>query len=96
MSKRKTVPVHQLLGFSHGLIFCYLGFFGGKLWEEGKGWEESLWERRGGRRKGKEELKRWFLSGFLILRAGCYEKQWFSAVFFNVIYEGFMRCSVSL
>ena len=21
MSKRKTVPVHQLLGFSHGLIF---------------------------------------------------------------------------
>ena len=27
MSKRKTVPVHQLLGFSHGLIF----FFGGCL-----------------------------------------------------------------
>ena len=23
MSKRKTVPVHQLLGFSHGLIFFF-------------------------------------------------------------------------
>ena len=28
MSKRKTVPVHQLLGFSHGLIF----FWGGGWW----------------------------------------------------------------
>ena len=24
MSKRKTVPVHQLLGFSHGLIFFWV------------------------------------------------------------------------
>ena len=26
MSKRKTVPVHQLLGFSHGLIFLPIGY----------------------------------------------------------------------
>ena len=32
MSKRKTVPVHQLLGFSHGLIFC---FFLGVVWRIG-------------------------------------------------------------
>ena len=30
MSKRKTVPVHQLLGFSHGLIFLFGGGGGAK------------------------------------------------------------------
>ena len=27
MSKRKTVPVHQLLGFSHGLILQHFWYF---------------------------------------------------------------------
>ena len=39
MSKRKTVPVHQLLGFSHGLIWKN-GRFGANL---GKKWRCVFW-----------------------------------------------------